>query len=73
MLIFLGKQFCDHFIRDGPADYIGGATGSDWINEESFVDFIKYFIHHTKPSAVDSVVFFLNNHSSHLRSQALDL
>jgi hypothetical protein len=40
MLIFPRKPICDHFIRDGPAGYMGAATGPDWINEELFVHII---------------------------------
>jgi hypothetical protein len=72
MLIFPKKHVRDHCIRDGPAGCIGAATGSGWMNEESFVQFMKHFIRHTKPTEDDLVLLFLDNHSSHLSSQALD-
>jgi hypothetical protein len=71
ILIFTRKQIRDHFIRDGSAGYIRAATISVWINEQSFVHFMKHFIRHTK-LAEDPVMLFLNKHSSHLSCQALD-
>jgi hypothetical protein len=73
MLIFPIKHIHDHFIRDGPAVCIAAATGSVMINEVSFVQFIKHFIRHNKPTEGDPVLLFLDNHSSHLSSQSLDL
>ena len=69
MIIFPQKK--DHFIRDGPVGCIGAATGSGWMTEESFVQFLKHFIKCTKPTTDDPVLFLLDNHVSHLSIKGL--
>lgn len=73
MIIFPRKKFKDHFVRDGPVGCVGAATGSGWMTEESFVQFLKHFIKCTKPTNNDPVLLLLDNHVSHLSIEGLDL
>jgi len=65
MFVFRRVKFHDHFIRDGPVGSIGVAHPSGWMAENSFVVFIKHFIHHAKPSQDRPVLLLLDNHNSH--------
>ena len=73
MFVFPRVKFHDHFIRDGPVGSIGVAHPSGWMTENSFVVFIKHFIHHAKPSQDRPVLLLLDNHNSHLSVEAIDL
>jgi hypothetical protein len=69
MLMFPRKYFGDLFIRDSPTSCIGAVMRSGWLNEESFVKFTKHLIRQND----DLVLLLLDNHSSDLSGQTLDL
>lgn len=50
LFIFPRVHYKAHFIRDGPIQYIGGATCSGWMNEETFVEYLNHIIKHTRCS-----------------------
>jgi len=43
-LIFPRVNYCDHFVRGGPAGCTGAATPSSWMNEEIFLKFMHHFV-----------------------------
>ncbi|CAH2218130.1 jg1082 [Pararge aegeria aegeria] len=52
---------------------VGAVSGSGWINESLFVDWLHHFISYAKPSKVDSILLILNNHESHISLDAFSL
>ncbi|KAJ8949412.1 hypothetical protein NQ318_007511 [Aromia moschata] len=66
MFIFPLARYHDHFIRDGPPGCHGTANKSDWMKEEDFLEFIKHFSNHARPSENNKVLLILDNHFSHL-------
>jgi len=66
-------KFHDHFIRDGLVGSIGVAHPSGWMTENNFVVFIQHFIRHVKPTHERPVLLLLDNHSSHLSVEAIDI
>jgi len=42
-LIFLRKNFKEHFINGGPPSCTGEANQSGWMNAEHFVKFLQFF------------------------------
>ncbi|KAF2892254.1 hypothetical protein ILUMI_13919 [Ignelater luminosus] len=49
------------------------ANGSGWMNEETFVMFVHHFIKYSLQSPDNPVLLLLDNHSSHLSVEAIDL
>ncbi|XP_059061655.1 uncharacterized protein LOC131854549 [Achroia grisella] len=72
MFVFPRKKYQDHFVRDGPAECIGAGNASGWMNTE-FLLFMKHFITYVKPTKESPVLLLLDNHSSHLSVEVLDL
>ncbi|XP_065668064.1 uncharacterized protein LOC136088301 [Hydra vulgaris] len=73
MFLFPRKKFFDHFIRDGPNEWIGASNGSGWMNEECFLTYLNHFIRHVKPTKESPVLLLLDNHQSHLSVQLITL
>lgn len=73
MFIFPRKKYQDHFINGGPPDCIGTANSSGWATNDEFFIFMKHFIRHVKPTIECPVLLLLDNHSSHLCVETLDL
>ena len=71
--VFPRKRFLPHFIAGGPEGSIGTANGSGWMQEDDFLEFLKHFINHTRPTEEKKVLLLLNNHSSHISMKAIDL
>lgn len=66
MFVFPRLRFQDHFIRDGPVGCIGTGNKSGWMQDNEFLDFMKHFVKHVKPSETNRVLVLLDNHSSHI-------
>lgn len=73
MFIFPRKKYQDHFVNGGPPDCIGTANSSGWATNDEFFTFMKHFIKHVKPTKECPVLLLLDNHSSHLCVETLDL
>lgn len=50
----------------------GHAKATGWMTSENFLDFMKHFQKHTKPSADHPVLLILDNHQSHISIDILD-
>lgn len=66
LFIFPRKKFQAHFISNGPPGCIGEANGSGWMNEDTFLIFMKHFVKHVRPTPEKKVLLLLDNHDSHL-------
>ncbi|XP_026762195.2 uncharacterized protein LOC131843013 [Achroia grisella] len=73
MFVFPRKKYQDHFVRDGPAECIGAGNASGWMTDTEFLLFMKHFITYVKPTKESPVLLLLDNHSSHLSVEVLDL
>ena len=61
------------FIRGGPVGCIGSANKSGWMTADDFVLYLEHFIQHVRPTPEAPVLLLLDNHTSHLSVEALDL
>lgn len=73
MLIFPRVHFKDHMLKGSPPGAIGGANPSGWINEHLFLDYLKHFIAHVKPTVDNKVLLIYDNHESHISLPAINL
>lgn len=73
MFVFPRKQFKSHFLNIGPPECIGAGNASGWVTDEEFHQFMQDFIKHVKPSMEHRVLLVLDNHSSHLNVETLNL
>jgi hypothetical protein len=48
--IFPLTHFMYYFLNSAPIGSAGGANLSGWIKEEHFVEYMKHFVDHAKPS-----------------------
>lgn len=72
MMIFPRVKYYDHFVRDGPSGCIGGAHPSGWMTSDNFLQFIKHFANHVKPTQEKKVLLLLDNHISHISIDTLN-
>ncbi len=70
---FCRVHFKQSFMRGAPLGSDGSANPSGWMTEDDFFLFLTHFITHVRPSTEHEVVLFLDNHSSYLSIEALDL
>lgn len=71
MFVFPRKKFKSYFLNGGPPECMGNASG--WVTDEEFHQFMQHFIKHVKPSKEHRVLLVLDNHSSHLNVETLNL
>ena len=51
----------------------GFANGSGWMCQPEFVRYMRYFIENVRPSVDSPVLLLLDNHTSHLSIEAIDM
>ncbi|KAF2887101.1 hypothetical protein ILUMI_19072 [Ignelater luminosus] len=73
MFVFPRKNFKSHFVNGSPSDCIGAGNASGWVTDAEFFQFIQHFIKHVKPPNEHRVLLVLDNHSSHLHVETLNL
>lgn len=73
MLIFPRVHFKAHMLNNAPPGCIGGANQSGWSNEELFIQFLKHFISHSKPTPDQKVLLIMDNHDTHISLPAINL
>jgi hypothetical protein len=54
-----------NMMKGGPNGYLGMAHVSGWSNSSIFVEYLKHFIQHVKPSNNNKVLLIFYNHESH--------
>lgn len=50
MFVFPRVYYKDHFIREGPPGCVGTSNQSGWVQGEQFLEFIKHFVNHVRPT-----------------------
>lgn len=73
MLIFPQKKCTEPMLLQVPNSTIGSANPSGWSNDVLFLEYMKHFIKHTKPSAENKVLLIMDNHESHITIEAITL
>jgi len=64
MLVFPRIYFNNRLLHGGPPQTIGGASRSEWIDQELFRKWLEHFIRVVKPSSDDSLILLLDGHVS---------
>jgi hypothetical protein len=70
--IFPRKKMRYEFLDDAPSDSLGLANKSGWMTQDLFLEYLKHFFKHTRPTQDDPVLLIVDNHSSHLSLAAID-
>lgn len=71
--VFPQKNMQSAFLDFASPTTVGYANGSGWMQQEEYVLWLNHFIRFAKPSPDAPVLLLLDNHSSHLSVQAIDL
>ena len=73
LFIFPRVRYHDHFVMDGPVGSIETANLSGWMQDASFLVFLEHFRKYSNASPTHRVLLVLDNHSSHIHINTLDL
>ena len=68
MIIFPCKNMKAELMNGTPPGSTYACHSSGWIQNESFVDWLRHFIQHVKPTEDDPVLLVLDGHYSHTRN-----
>jgi len=71
--IFPRVRFSDRMISGCPPGSVGVASPSGWMNAETFLQWMKHFINHTRCGVDNKVLLILDNHESHVSYECLEL
>jgi len=71
--LFDRKNMQSVFLENASPGAVGFANGSGWMQQTEFVEYMKFFVDRTKASKQSPILLLLDNHSSHLSIEALDL
>ena len=72
MHVFPRIYYRAYFIIDRPPRSIGVANKSGWMIAEHFLNYMKHFVKHVRPSNDYSVFLLLDNQESNLAINILD-
>lgn len=72
MMIFPRVNFKKHMLKSSPPGTIGGANVSGLSNDRLFLNYLKHFKKHTKPTPDDPVILICDNHDSHVNIDVID-
>jgi len=65
--VFPRKRFnVDMMMRNAPEGSAGTATSNGWMNSEKFIEVMRHFKLHVRPTADYPVLLLMDNHESHL-------
>jgi len=71
--IFPRVRFTDKMLAGCPPGSVGVASPSGWMNADTFLQWMKHFIHHTRCGVDKQVLLILDNHESHVSYECLEL
>ncbi|XP_018395735.1 PREDICTED: uncharacterized protein LOC108774189 [Cyphomyrmex costatus] len=71
--LFPRKKMQTCFLDNVSCGTAGFANDSSWMAQSKFCQYIRHFIKFVKPSTDSPVLLLLDNHSSHLSVDALDI
>lgn len=61
------------FLDNVSSGTVGYANDSGWMSQPEFVRYIRHFVKSVRPSMDRPVLLLLDNHTSHLSVEALDI
>lgn len=71
--IFPRKNMQRVFMNNASPGSIGVATESGWMTAVEFVKYMEHFIKHTNASKESPILLVLDNHTSHLSVEVIDM
>lgn len=71
--IFPTKNMQSVFMDNKSAGAVGYANGSGWMKQSEFAKFMEHFIQHSGASMTAPKLLLMDNHTSHMSIEALDL
>lgn len=60
-------------IKDAVPRTIGAASISGWSDSNTFLQWLKHFVNHAKPTSERQVILMLDGHASHKTLEAIHL
>jgi hypothetical protein len=60
-------------LKGGPSGCLGMAHVSGWPNSSIFVEYLKHFIQHVKPSNSNKALLIFDDHDSHCSVEVVNL
>lgn len=70
-LIFPRKRMNHLLFKGAPTGTLGLVTETGYMNSDLFLEWLKHFVHHVKPSAEDPILLVADNHSTHCSLPAI--
>jgi len=70
--IFPRVRMRPEFLDDARTESLGLADKKGWMNQELFVQYLKHFVTHTRPTKDDPVLLVVDNHSSRMSLEAVE-
>lgn len=71
--IFPRVRMQQHFLNDAPPGSSGVCNESGWMNAQTFLEWLHHFIKNVRPCKENPILLFMDNHSSHVTLQAVNL
>ena len=71
--IFPRVNFKDHMLIGAPADSLGLACKSGWMNNDQFSKVLLHFMKRMHISSHNQALLLLDNHTSHISIEAIDM
>ncbi|KAJ8960935.1 hypothetical protein NQ318_020235 [Aromia moschata] len=71
-LVFPRKKRNPRYLKGTPLGTIDLVTDNGWINTDTFLEWMKFFVSSVRPSATHKCLLIMDNHSSHRSIQVLD-
>ena len=68
MMIFKRKRRKDDLTEHAPIGTLNEVSDSGWISTELFMEYIKHFSKHAKPTKTDPILLILDGHKSHTKN-----
>lgn len=71
-IIFPRVRFYTHMLKGAPLGSAGAATKSGWMVSDLFIEVLKHFVEHERPTVEKPKLILLDNHESHLSIAGLN-
>ncbi|XP_037292427.1 uncharacterized protein LOC119188654 [Manduca sexta] len=71
-LIFARKKMQPRLLDGAPPGTQGTCTPNGWTSGEVFLDWMRFFVEHVRPTPEKKILLLLDNHESHKYYPALD-
>lgn len=71
--IFPRIRMQQHFLNNAPNGSIAACNESGWMTAGTFIQWLEHFIKNVRPSDENPILLLMDNHSSHVTLQAVNL